>query len=94
MKITFIYPDISPITQTFMQGIGYLSSYLKKSGYEVSLIHVRSLPQKDKFIEDVKKTKPDLIGFSATSNTFPLVVEWSNWIKESIDVPMICGENM
>lgn len=91
MKVTLIYPDVSPITQTFMQGIGYLSSVLKNAGHEVSLIHVRSMPEREDFIAEVKKNNPDLIGFSVTSNMFPLVVEWSSWIKEEMDIPIICG---
>lgn len=94
MKLTFIYPDIiggPNYSGYFYTGIAYLSAVLKKAGHTVSLIHITQPIQEEKLVWIVKESKPDMIAFSATTNMFGYVKIWSQWIKEEMDIPTLCG---
>lgn len=94
MKITFIYPDIigsANYRGYFYTGIGYLSSVLKKEKHDVSFIHITQPIEKEKLISDIKALSPDVIGFSTTTNMFEFVKTWAKWIKEQMNVLIVCG---
>jgi len=75
----------------FQQGIGYMSSVLKANGHRTSLIHVTETMIKSKLMKKIERYKPDLIGFSSTTHQYQYVKEYSNWIKEELETPIICG---
>lgn len=96
MKITFVYPDVQPHvfdwTGYFYDGIASLSAVSKRDGHTTSLIHITQPISKSDFVERVQKEDPDLIGFSSTSHTLPVVKKLASWLVESkVEVPTICG---
>ena len=91
MRILFIYPDISVHSGRFQQGIGSISSVLKKNGHKVSLLHLEKEMSKKKILTEVESLSPDLVAFSCTTNQYPYVELCSKWIKEMFKIPIICG---
>lgn len=69
-------------------GLGYLASYLKKYLPETSV----SLSfAKDDLLSDIRKIKPDVVGFSAMTHTFNLQIEKARQVKEKFDLPIVIG---
>lgn len=94
MKVTFIYPDIigGPYYKGyFYTGIGYLSSVLKQAGHNISLIHITQPICREEFIHNLKVSQPNIVAFSTTTNMFHYVKIWSQWVKEEMDVLIVCG---
>jgi anaerobic magnesium-protoporphyrin IX monomethyl ester cyclase len=98
MKVTFIYPDVSYVTGSagyYYQGIGYLAAVLKQRGHAVSLLHVTRPLGQEEFRQQLARhlaaDGENLVAFSATTNKFPYVLTWSQWLKESFPVLTICG---
>lgn len=93
MRILFIYPDLQ-ITHAvnYQQGIGSLSSVLKRRGHQTSLCHLTAKPQTPALFEKIEAFKPELIGFSTVTSLFPYVRELSNFLKEKYpNTTIICG---
>lgn len=98
MKITFVYPDYFEDQEIHQEsqgrvylGIGQLAAVLRGNGHECELIHLVKPGNKDKVIGDISDTKPDLIAFSATTLQFAKIKTLAKWIKEELDLPIICG---
>lgn len=96
MKVTFVYPDIQPRFRFwkghYYSGIGYLSAFLRNYGHSTSLIHITQPISKETFTKYIFDENPDLIGFSSTSHSFPIVERLAGWIKEeNLQIPTICG---
>lgn len=92
MNITIIYPDIGTLSDNDIhQGIASISAVLKSNGHNVSLIHVTTEKTKQQFLELVNRTKPDLICFSSTSYQFRFVKLYADWIKQNLNIPILCG---
>ena len=69
-------------------GLGYLASYLKKYYPEISL----SLSfASDNLLDDIRKEKPDLVGFSAMTHSFQRQVDKARKVKEQLRLPIIFG---
>lgn len=69
-------------------GIMQLSSVLKKAGFAVSLIIPRN---NQELMEEINRTKPDLIGFSCATSIHNWALEKARAIKERFDAPIIMG---
>ncbi len=91
LKVLFIYPDVWAYGGDFYYGIAYMSAVLKSSGHQASLLHVTREISKKKFVHEVKRIGPDLVGFTSTSNQFPYVKLFATWIKGTFDLPVVCG---
>ncbi|MEW6201687.1 MAG: radical SAM protein [bacterium] len=95
MKITFVYLDIDPYFPAyggrFNFGIAALSAVLKQHGHTTSLIHITHPVSEGAFEQALKKEKPDLLGFSSTTNMFHFVKKYASHTKKIYDVPIICG---
>lgn len=89
MKVLFVYPDLN--IRTFYHGIAFLSAVLKQAGHKTALIHITEPLVKEKFTSIVEQENPDLVAFSATSNMFPTTKYYAQLVKDSIDIPIICG---
>ena len=77
----------------FYVGLGSLSAFLKQAGHQTSLIHIsNSRYSKSDFLRDISRLSPDLIGFSSTTISFPVVERILGWMEEEgLDTPTICG---
>jgi radical SAM superfamily enzyme YgiQ (UPF0313 family) len=99
MKVVFVLPDFNYAkeydpdyseTGCYYLGPGYISSYLKKAGHQVSLIHLLHPISRGEFQARVLKEKPDLIAFSFFTHQFLDVKVLISWLKD-LEVPIICG---
>ncbi len=71
-------------------GLGYLASYLKKFAPWVSL----SISfDKDDYLADIAKIKPDVVGFSAMTPSFKRQMVKAKKIKDKFGLPEIIGGN-
>jgi len=55
------------------------------------MLHVTKEISKKDLIYKVNRVKPDLIGFSSVTNQFPYMKLYAKWIKEEVDLPVVCG---
>ncbi len=69
-------------------GLGYISSYLKKYCDDIE-ISVSFLG--DDTIGMIKSLKPDIVGLTATTETFNNTVSIARDIKESLGMPLLIG---
>ena len=69
-------------------GLGYLTSYLQKYYPEVKIS--LSFTSND-LMADIKKEKPDLVGFSAMTHSFKKQSEKAKLVKETYNLPIIFG---
>jgi radical SAM superfamily enzyme YgiQ (UPF0313 family) len=92
VKYLFIYPDVNThYLPSVHHGIAQLFSVLKKVKHEVSLSHITKTPSKNEIQSIIQKENPDYICFTSMSNQVQYVKQWSKWIKERFDKPIICG---
>lgn len=91
MKILFVYPEIGKASVGFQQGIGSLSATLKAGGHQTSLICLTEHIEKPALMKEIIKHSPELIAFSSTTPQYHYVEKYSSWIKEELEVPIICG---
>lgn len=97
-KILLVFPDVSERTWHrgyFHYGLAHISSYLKQNdkNIEISLLPVRNknFSQAD-FNNAVKEFLPNVIGFTSTTHSFPLVQKMVKWTKNiSRDILTVCG---
>jgi len=97
-KVLLVFPDISERSWHkgyFHYGLAHISSYLKHSikDIEVSLltIHDKNLGQSD-FYEKIKEFSPEVVGFTSTTHSFPLVQKMVGWTKKiDRNILTVCG---
>jgi len=89
MKILFLYPEVGYIK--FYPGISSLIAFLDKSGHQISYWPIIGMPSKKDLAARMHMAKPDIVAFSCTSLVFDRVETLSEWVKETRDVPIICG---
>jgi len=104
VKVLFVYPDftldIDPATKRFlaleeggwyMEGLASMSAVLKEKGHDVALYHIIRPVDRDAFTLRLQREQPDLVGFTTGTRSFPFVKEYARWVKDTLDVPIICG---
>lgn len=91
MRVLFIYPDILLGKGTYHQGLGYISSVLKQEGHDTFVYHIQNEISESELHQHINNIKPDLIGFTSSTNQYPFVRLYSKWIKEGFNVPVIVG---
>ncbi|MHB8895198.1 MAG: B12-binding domain-containing radical SAM protein [Candidatus Geothermincolia bacterium] len=73
-------------------GIGYLSSYLKREGHDVSLLDLNISPAtRQGIIERVKAYRPDLVGVPIMCTGMDQVRDVVETVKRGSDVPVVIG---
>lgn len=92
MKIQLIYPDIfwTGYPGDYYNGIAYIAASLKQAGHDVSLFHVIKDFKKENFLKFIENDA-DMFAISSTTFQFQYVEKWASWIKEKLDIPIICG---
>ncbi len=75
MRILFVYDelrlDIPNFTGYSHEGLMSLSACLKAAGHDTALLHITRWYSDEEFALRLKEHKPDLIGFSSVSATYP-----------------------
>lgn len=91
MKATFIYCDnCAGNRNKFNIGIASLSGYLKKEGFNTSLIHISSDINEDYLRSKIERHNPDLLAFSYISLTFDQIKKFVGWTSD-LPIPKIHG---
>lgn len=92
-RVLLVFPDISERSWHkgyFHYGLAHISSYLKQ---KIRDIEIALLPVRDKnfgpldFKKRIEEFQPDIIGFTSTTHSFPLVQKMAGWAKT-------CGNNI
>lgn len=92
MKYHLIYPNINTgYFNGVHHGLAQLISILKKNNHGVSLQHISKIPNKKQLLSVIEKEKPDMIGFTVIENQLGFVRQWVEWIKQDLDIPIVCG---
>jgi anaerobic magnesium-protoporphyrin IX monomethyl ester cyclase len=93
MKFNFVFPNIyTPIS--FSPAIQILSAVLKEQGHQVCLTHIHKekIPDDDgAIIDDIRKNKPDIIGFTSTSFEYKRCNQIAGALKKEFNIPVILG---
>jgi len=94
MKVFFIYPN-SGSQVGFNYGLSHIASVLKNAGHDVVFWQlcedIAPLPEKEEFIDRIKKESPDLLGFSVVTNQWAYAQKLASWARNNLDVPIVCG---
>ncbi len=100
MKIAFVCSEDKWL------GVGYLSSYLKKFGHQTYLLfdplyfnkaylNIRRLKYRfsldSRFLKELAKIKPDLIGFSVVTANYQWALQKAALLKKNFNIPIIFG---
>ena len=91
MKILFVHPVENKNHAPFQYGISMISALLKQNGHQTKLLIDYLDIAENEYIRDVRKFNPDIIAFTSTTNTHPIVELHSYWIKKHLDLPILVG---
>lgn len=92
MKIAFVYIDPSyQHMGPFHVGIASLIAYLKQGGHECQFFHLLGDTPNEKYVEFLKKNRPDITAFSLITNAFPHLAPLAALTKQHSDARVICG---
>lgn len=79
-KFTFVYPDFEYSITTkgksvtpggwYSEGIAQLASVIEEEGWDVELIHLTEPLEDSKFLKLLKKSDPDIIGYSVRTGVW------------------------
>ena len=91
LSVLLIYPDfieatkhIKNIPGNYNEGLASISAVLKSAGHEVSLYHLRYMPDKEEFITHIRSGNPDIIGISVRTSALSYVAEFSSWLNTEL----------
>ena len=87
-RITLINPPIPPKTYTHTQfpliGIAYMAAVLEKDGHEVTMLDCPALKITHGDLKrEIAKLKPDIVGISSVTVTFPSALQAASAAKEA-----------
>ena len=72
--------------------MAWVCSIAEKAGHEALLIDARTLLlTKEDVLDRLKEWKPDIIGFMMTTYMFRETLEWAQFLKKNLKVPVIIG---
>ncbi|HEY8805584.1 MAG TPA: radical SAM protein [Clostridium sp.] len=64
-------------------GLAYLTAYLKEKGQDVELIDMQGLMMdSNELIKRIEKAKPDFVGITAMTTTFPVAIRVAKLVKD------------
>lgn len=91
-RVLFIHPPYVTHVVSPPMGIGYLSSYLKREGHEVSLLDLNiSTVSREGILQHVREYRPDLVGVPIMCTGMDQVRDIVSVIKRGSDVPVVIG---
>ena len=93
MKVLFCYTNVNGLhADSFADGISMIIAVTKKAGHEIRYVQIFDKKEYSDFSKEVKEFKPDVIGYTAVSSQFSVVIELSE-IAKLIDSKIItaCG---
>ncbi len=94
MKTLFIYPNAGS-QLGFNYGVAHISSVLKAAGHQVELLQlcedIAPLPSDEEFAGFLRKSAPDIIGFSVVTNQWPYTERLAKIARKTVDSVLVCG---
>ena len=94
-RVLFIHPPYVTHVVSPPMGIGYLSSYLKREGHEVSLLDLNiltvSCKGREGILQRVRQYRPDLVGVPIMCTGMDQVRDIVSVVKRETDVPVVLG---
>jgi radical SAM superfamily enzyme YgiQ (UPF0313 family) len=96
MKFTMLMLEIRSgvpgFSGSYSEGIASIAAVVKDVGHEFELIHVTRPTSAEKLAERVAETKPDAVGYSCMTHTFPYLKAFAPAIKRALpNVPTLMG---
>lgn len=71
-------------------GLAYLSSALKNAGHEVHLLDMQGLlMDSESLIKELKKLKPEIVGITSMTTTFPQALKTASLVRNTIPTAKI-----
>ncbi len=92
MKIALVYLDIhTTMFYHYQHGLAWISAVLKQGGHQVELLYInRELPEAE-VVEQIRRMKPALIGFSSGTLQYQFTRRYAKAFKESLKIPLVIG---
>lgn len=105
MKIALIFPpythkifseNLAAVDEEFCLAppiiLAYVAAILEKHGHKVILLDARTLNlSKEEVLERLENFKPQLLGFRAETYHFHDSLDWINYLKSHLNIPVITG---
>lgn len=88
--------DLPAVSQEFgvypPLGLAYAASILENAGHKVKIIDANALKlSKEETLRQIKRFKPDMLGFMLTTYMFRLTLDWIKFFKQQMNLPIIVG---
>jgi anaerobic magnesium-protoporphyrin IX monomethyl ester cyclase len=94
MKIAFVRPNYNSHIITPPLGLGYLSSYLKKSGIDTVIVDgLKERLDLRRMIKKILELKPDAVGITCITAFYKEVVSLSRELKKNKIITIIGGQH-
>ena len=96
MKFTMLMLEIRSgvpgFSGSYSEGIASIAAVVKEAGNDFELIHLTRPTSAQKLAERVGRTKPDAVGYSCMTHTFPYLKAFAPAIKKALpNVPTLMG---
>jgi len=92
MKVAFAYIDPSyKVMGPFHVGIASLIASLRQGGHECGFFHLLGDVDEKQFAAFLKRSHPDVVAFSLTTNAFPHTASLAALTKRHSEATTICG---
>ena len=93
MKIFLIYLAINSPESDFVYsyGLGYIAAVLKRERHDIEYISLKNKEDTIGLYEKIKKEKPEMVGFSSTTDQFQYINDIAKTIKTISGTFIVCG---
>ena len=105
MRVTLIFPpyqhkifseNLSTVDDEFCLAppiiLAYVAAILEQHGHKVQLLDAHTLGlSRERVLEEIKNFQPDVLGFRSETYHFHDALEWVNYLKESLNIPVFTG---
>ena len=72
--------------------LAWVAAIAERAGHQVTIIDARTLRlTPDQVLRQLRRFRPDMIGFMMTTYMFRETLEWARYLKQQLGVPVILG---
>ena len=73
-------------------GLAWTAAIAREAGHDVTIVDARTLNlTKEETLDRLRAFNPDIIGFTMTTYMFPETLEWIQYLKKALGVPVVVG---
>lgn len=91
MRVTFIEIDTESVWSVASLGPGYLAAHLRTAGHHVDFFRAKVDASISSIVEQLRLTKPDLLGLSLTTRQWLRAKDIAAAVKTALGIPIITG---